>query len=668
MPTVGKDGEIIGDDGKPTGYFIKTPESGVRTPAEVGQSAKGFIKRNIVPAGVMGATGLALDYFQPEIGVPLTLGQAALRALGGGALMGAENVAMTKKLPPALGGNPETPAGLSFLAGAVPEILVGVPGMLRGALRGRLNRAASSAAERGVEKLDPEALVTREALMAPKSRIPFPSRDVNLTDVTSQAREPVLSTIQTARTKYGAPIGDAYRLLKGDKPVDASGFAQWVDNVRAQQIAPAPAAQKYLEQLRNMDPEVQKKAAEAASAGAVESPLIELPGGEMVRQRSAPPSLGLMSPDDLERYRNTLKLQGFSDKQIENTLKRLGKTEQETKPPTLDRLRDMRQRVNTELRTARGGDLHQLGEIQDHLDQILMEHLPENMQGLRKQYAGFINRWGYRAQHELERLQTPQEVSDWLFKDPARAHDLMTEAVANPQQAEQMRDLFIQHVYGPLNDTTMSEAQQLTAVRENLAPYVKDPATARLVLGRNPGDKIQQMMKWPRFTQDFSERFSKDPQFRTGFESGIKSLIMKGEQPDQAAQRMIMNLTQGDPEFAKIVQQTMPQLPAPAAKQGAGSLNPMTAAGIIRHGALLGLGGLTGHMMGAEWQVGMLGSYLIYAPMRAFMNASKLGITVPLLNAMGERNGYFAGKQVARALLALGARKEQERVMMDASQ
>lgn len=662
MPTVGKDGEIIGDDGKPTGYFIKTPESGVRTPAEVGQSAKGFIKRNIVPAGVMAGTGLALDTLLPEAGIPVTLARMAL--------MGGENVAMTKKLPPALGGNPETPTGLSFLAGALPEGLVQAPRGMRGLLRGRLNRAAAGAAERGVEKLDPEALATREALMAPKAKVPFPSREAGpqLTDITSQARAPVLNTIQTARTKYGAPIGDAYRLLKGDKPVDASGFAQWVDNLRTQQISPAPAAQKYLEQLRNMDPEVQKKATEAAAAGSVESPLIELPGGEMVRQRSAPPSLGLMSPDDLERYRNTLKLQGFSDKQIENTLKRLGKTEQETKPPTLDRLRDMRQRVNAELRTARGGDLHQLGEIQDHLDEMLMEHLPANMQGLRKQYAGFINRWGYRSQHELERLQTPQEVSDWLFKDPARAHDLMTEAAVNPQQADQMRDLFIQHVYGPLNDTTMSEAQQLAAVRKNLAPYVKDPATARLVFGRNPGDKIQQMMKWPRFTQDFSERFNKDPQFRSGFESGIKSLIMKGEQPDRAAQQMIMNLTQGDPDFAKIVQQTIPQLPAPAAKQGAGSLNPMTAAGIIRHGALLGLGGLTGHMMGAEWQVGMLGSYLIYAPMRAFMNASKLGITVPLLNAMGERNGYFAGKQVARALLTLGARKEQERVMMDASQ
>lgn len=662
MPTVGKDGEIIGDDGKPTGYFIKTPESGVRTPAEVGQSAKGFIKRNLVPTGVMAGTGLALDTLLPEAGLPLTLARMAL--------MGGENVAMTKQLPPALGGSPETPAGLSFLAGALPEGLVQAPRGVRGLLRGRLNRAATGAAERGVEKLDPEALATRETLMAPKAKVPFPSREAGpqLTDVTSQARAPVLNTIQTARTKYGAPIGDAYRDLKGDKAVDASGFAQWVDNVRTQQIAPAPAAQKYLEQLRNMDPEIQKKAAEAASAGAVESPLIELPGGEMVRQRSAPPSLGLMSPDDLERYRNTLKLQGFSDKQIENTLKRLGKTEQETKPPTLDRLRDMRQRVNAELRIAKGGDLHQLGEIQDHLDQILMEHLPENMQGMRKQYAGFINRWGYRAQHELERLQTPQEVSDWLFKDPARAHDLMTEATANPQQTEQMRDLFIQHVYGPLNDTTMSEAQQLKAVRTNLAPYVKDPATARLVLGRSPGDKIQQIMKWPRFTQDFSERFSKDPQFRAGFESGIKSLIMKGEQPDLAAQQMIMNLTQGDPEFARIVQQTMPQLPAPAAKQGAGSLNPMTAAGIIRHGALLGLGGLTGHMMGAEWQVGMLGSYLIYAPMRAFMNASKLGITVPLLRAMGEENGYFAGKQVARALLVAGGRYEQERVMTDANQ
>lgn len=662
MPTVGNNGEIIGDDGKPTGYFIKTSESGVRTPAEVGQSAKGFIKRNIIPAGVMGATGIALDALMPEAGIPLTLARMAL--------MGGENVAMSKKLPPAFGGNPETPAGLSFLVGAAPEAVVAAPSLARGFLESRVNRAAAGAGERAVEKLDPEALATRETLMAPKAKVPFPSQAAGpaLTDATSQARAPVLGTIQAARTKYGEPIGNAYRDLKGDKPVDASGFAQWVDNLRAQQISPSPAAQKYFEQLRNMDPEVQKKAAEAATkaqGGSIESPLIELPGGDLIKRGPAK-TPGTMSPDELRQYRETLRLQGFSDERIDNVLSRLTKTEAKTeiKPPTLDRLRDMRQRVNTELRTAKGGDLHQLGEIQDHLDQILMEHLPPEMGEMRKQYAGFITRWGYRAQHELERLQTPQEVADWMFKDAPRAHDLMTEAAANPQDAEKLRSLFVQHVYGPLNDTTMSEAEQIAAVRKNLAPYMKDPATARLVFGRNAGDRMQQMMKWPRFTRDFSERFNKDPQFRQDFESGIKSLIMKGQAPDQAAQQMIANLTQGDPEFAKVVQQTVPQLPA-SRQSVMSKLNPMTAAGITRHAALLGLGATTGHMMGAEWQIGMLGSYLIYAPIRAFMNASKLGITVPLLKVMSERNGYFAGKQMARTLLAFGARGEQERVMAD---
>jgi hypothetical protein len=684
-------GEAAAKVASGTKYLATHPKQDV-------QGVGSFLKRNAIPMGVMGGTGLALDLAFPEAGIPLTLGRAALT--------GVENATMNKTLPKQLGGDPETPPGWGFLYGAAPELAVGGAGVLKRGLDRRVGKAAAGAAERTVEKLDPEAQAARSPLMGPKGTEPFPNNTTG-NESTAQAFEaqsPVQATITAARNKYGAPIGEAYKALKGEQPVDAQGFAKVADNIQSSMLSPASGkAQALLGRFKALDPEVQRQTWEQQQAARAATP-----GSNITAARETPSMNKLQQRIQEQLHGSSMEAGGFR-----------------AQPATLDALRSLRQGVNASLRGAQGGDLHMLGSLQDAIDQELMPHLPANMQQLRKNYAGFMNRWSYRDMAQLSKLETPQQVADWTFKDPAKAHDLLSEAAAmgpktgrasettitinghttttdpetlrrlkevdaqdwplflkeqaksgilkrsqrqirpieltkdqiveNPQ-LEKLRELFVQHVYGNLNDATMSAKEQVVAVRKNLAPYMKDRKTAELVMGPQAGQKMQQMVAWPKYTADFKEKYTKDPKFRSQFEAGIKAEIMKGGVPDQSAQKMLMALSQGDPGTEQII----PQLPAPM--EGAKGPQNLSSkiGGIARHGAILGAGALTGHTMGASWQLGMIASYFLMNPARSFASASRLGITVPMLKAMGSENGFFAAKQIARTILNAGGRKAQE--------
>ena len=641
--------------------FAETPaEQGVKTsPYE----AAVWAKKNLPSIGALGATGLALDAVLPEVGIPATIARAAL--------LGGENVALNKGLPEEYGGQPQSSATESFLTGALPEIGVAGGGkMIEKLAERKLAGRTASALEQGAKKLDPEALEPQRMLMEPRGRIPYPNRasGAQLTEQTFGAQTPTIETVNAARTKYGAPIGDAYKAIKGaDNTISESAareLAEDAQGIRSDLIAPAPKSQAFFAKLQAYAPKAPESPIEAVS----------------------PEQLAMM-PADQREYFSRL----FGDEKP---------PEAEKKPPTLDELREARQQVNTALRTAKGGDVYALGRLQDRIDQELLPHLPDNMQQLRREYAGFINRWGYQQQQAFQRLKTPQEVSDWVFSDPARAHDLFAEAAEQGPQAapvapqgigsetkvtingktttirsgapvnppptptnprlEALRGQFLQYLYGDL-DVTQSGAKQAAEVRKRLAPYMSDPATAKLVMGPQWRSQLQMASAWPRYVAEFNDRLDKDPSFRQSLEKGIRSTFLaKGVQPEQAMTALTSRYfgNQGGPELEHVVQ----GLPAPVEKAARNSgINWRQP---LYHGSVAAMGAVTGHTMGMPWQIGMGGGYLLshLATTMGFGTASKMGITRQILKAMAQKNGAAAGRIVARALLNAGARETQQKI------
>ena len=630
--------------------FVRAPRpgQGLNTPQDVALGIGGFLKQNALPLSLLGGTGAALDIALPEAGLPLTLARALL--------MGGENVALNKTLPESVGGSPQTSTATGFAAGALPEGLTLLGG--RGATRfleNRLAKRGQGAVETVLGKLDPETLSVRERIMEPASRVPYPSpaSGNELTRQTFEAQQPVNTTIQLARTKYGTPIGDAYRALKdADKPIDeaaARDIANDAQRVRDSLISPAPRAASVFAQIKRFVPQ-----APTEEGGKL--------AGFMAEDAAALKAMGkgeFMQPAPVTR--ESLKLQNFTDKQIEGILGSQGK------PPTLDDLRELRQQVNTALRTAQGGDRYALGALQDRIDQELLPHLPDNMSELRRNYAGFINRWGYKAQAQFNRVNTtPQKVADWLFSDPAKAHDLMTEA--NPLERDQLRGQFLQHVYGSV-DKTKSSAEQAAQVRKNLAPYMQDRATAELVMGPQAGQEMRDMVTWARYSKDWTEQYQKNPKFRDQMMRGWRDLVVsQGRDPDEAATQMVLQMTQQTPSLAQQVQgvpqlaQTIKSLPAPPPK--AGSHNWFSGMAKMRHGVMAagyGAAALGGaHMgMGMGYQIAALMTFVGSDAAASFAATSKLGITGPMLRAMQSKNGYLAGRALGRAFLNLGARQVQ---------
>ena len=500
------------------------PAAGVRYPSE----ALGILAKQWIPLAALGGLGLALD--QPEMELPL------LARMG---VMGAGNAAFNRLAPESVGGEPDASLLGSFAAGALPEGATILGGRLGTKfLENRIAKRGEGAMEGALGKLDPETMAVRERMMAPRGNVPVPKAPTGpeLTRQTFAFQQPVNQTVQAARTKYGAPIGEAYQSLKGEAPIDATGFAKVADDLKGELISPTTGgANSLLQRFKMMDPAAQKEAFDRGvttnANKEVVDPHILLPNGEFYVPGRPDIHMSPGSP--------------------------MPKGEFKAKPAKLDQLRNLRQKVNTQLRTAQGGDVHLLGALQDQIDEELMPHLPANMQDLRKTYAGFINRWGYRQQAAFNRLKNPQEVSDWIFSDPTRAHDLFAEA--SPAQQGQLRQQFIQHVYGPL-DSTKSEAEQFKDVKKRLTPYMQDRATAKLVMGPNAGEQMRDLAQWPKFTADFKEQWEKNPKFRDQMLRGWRDLVVsQGQDPDEAATKLVTRLTGGNAQLGQVVS----QLPAP---------------------------------------------------------------------------------------------------------
>src|SRR6185437_9122203 len=148
MPLVDESGNVVDPSQYP-----------VRTPAEVGSTVGGFLKRAAGPiaaqiGGEMGgaAIGTALA---PETG-GLSL---ALPVIMGGVGAGAANIAAEKELPPEYGGDPKASKTSDFLYGALPSIAGrGIPA----AVGSKIARRAATQTAENAAKFDEAAKAAAE--------------------------------------------------------------------------------------------------------------------------------------------------------------------------------------------------------------------------------------------------------------------------------------------------------------------------------------------------------------------------------------------------------------------------------------------------------------------------------------------------------------------------
>lgn len=608
--------------------LAKATASGAKQTAQHPLSTAGsvarFVKQNAIPTGAMGVVTGALDRYFPEGGIPLTIAELLAKATASGAT----NAALTKELPRSLGGEPEMPMGRSFLYGAAGEPLIEAPKLATKIAERRLNNAAVRGASEGAAALNDKSLAVQNNLLQGKQAVPFPHRlegDI-LTAGTDAARDPVYQTIRATREQKGAWLNQAYTSLKGAAPVeDADLDAIKTDAQRVIQEAKAPGAQA---------------------------------------SRFANEMQGLGLSPDAPRIRASMVRQGFSPQEIENHFKY-----NDREPATLDQLRNLWQQLGVAKSKAEaannGADANQLGQLRDVVEERLNDHLdPVKWGQERKNYRGFIRRWNYKDQSQLWNLDTPQQVADWTFEKPEYAHDLMVMAQGSPAAADKLRSLFLQHVYGPLNDTSMSGAEQLKDVQKRLAPYMKDANTAKLVLGPNAALKIRQLSSFARYSQDFTKSFNENPKFRAQVEKGVRDEIMNsGLPPAVAGQKVMATLAQADPQLEVTGGNIVQQLPL-AATNGAVK-HPGFGRMLAYHGTMLGMGlggAVAGHAMGfgVMWQAASIASFLGADAIKTFGGASRLGITTSIIKAMGSGSPYYAGRIAARAFLNAGQREMQQ--------
>jgi hypothetical protein len=273
-----------------------------------------------------------------------------------------------------------------------------------------------------------------------------------------------------------------------------------------------------------------------------------------------------------------------------------------------------------------------------------MDRLPANMDDLRTTYRGFIHRWGYLREHQISNLADPNEIVQHVFKNPRDAYELYTEAT--PEQQEQLQERFVQYAWGDL-PTTSPNADIAKTVRSRLAPYMRDPKTARAMLGGRAGQAYRNMVMWAKHAPDLSQSLEKSPQWRQAFgESFQRYFLKRGLSPADATQRamayLMLQLPGAEGATARVAGQTS----LPAVNAGRHGVANMLAG---RHGAMAAFGMAMGRPEAAMYQLAMAGSWMAHS--QGFTAASKLKVTRFFLNAFKEtRNPMRAGALFARAL------------------
>lgn len=634
----------------PPGYVLDPVPSSPydEPPLPVGEDpqVKAALGKLIAPtAAAVGMEGAATLAGLPEVGLLPSIGRAAIG--------GITNLAVNRYFPERFGGDPNASIPADIAWGALPEIASAGGRTVAGKLfQKHLDKVAGAYLKQGESSLlDPENLIVQERLLRSPASVPFPEiaqPGPVLTQQANEAREPIIGTINAARHKYGEPIGNAYALVKDIKqPVDTGGFANFVDRVHQNQISPSPTAEKYLQQLRDMDPAVQQENFERAQ--------------EALRKQQLPPTANMQVPDELNQlaqgygYPNyqqlaasqpdfAQKLQEMAGVKPSAAPAALPAVEFKPRPISFDTLRDMRQRVNLDLQKAKGGDRYALGAIQDHLDELLMDKLPPEMGQLRSTYRGFIKRWGYERERAIMNLADPNEIAQSVFKNPRDAYELYTEA-GSPDRANKIREGFVQYVWGDLPQTEPGKVQA-AAVRKRLAPYMTDPKVARAMLGDQPGRQYSQMVAWARYAPDLQQQLEKNPKAKEAFDQSFKRyFLQKKIDPTQATTAAMQDLMRQLPNAPSGMVDITGRTPLITQSHGGRGFGNVLAG---RHGAMTALSLGLGRPDAALYQAAMALSWLAHSD--GFNASSKMGITREMLNVFKSGTPTKAGYLFARAL------------------
>ncbi len=635
------------DDFSPDARPISGPGTvAVRDPSEVPGMIGQTIKRNIIPTAAMTAADLGAAALAPETGgMSLILPAVA---------SGLTNVATTKLLRRSLGGEPGRSKTSAFLWGAIPSL--GGGALARGVERGAIRKggeAAYDAIASGLEKQTPSAAEQGERVSSILNR-PLKRPDIKTgtaqTDATFGLRDAIMNPIQRMRRKLGEPIGAAYETLKGNAlPAPVEDLGGITDQIRSSNISPiSPRTSALLDEGKALSKRLEREETQMPGPGQPVSPILTQYGKTQAAATE-------MTPADL------------------------GAPPEAEKPPTLDEVRNLRQRVNAELRTAKGGDLRALSLYEHALDEKLLPYLPASINRDRALYAGFIRRFPYARLNQLGQMGTDRQVGSWMFKlEPELSREVIDSATGSERQ--QIGNAFKDYVLRQANPNEPM-GQQMAAIHKAMQEYVAD-GTVKKLFGSQAERELTELFHAPAHRADLLAML-KRPDSHDAFVSGWTDEVKQGGPNAQAAaqagfQKFANSLPPA--EYRALTKMapgvSMPVIPTPQEAIESGLRVPSSGA-MVRYGARrAGFAGpmaagrvLMGSPMGAAYGAasglafaGIAASSVGY---RALLDNGGASLLAKLYSSSSARE---AGRITFKLLVAMGARTGQEATYQGAGQ
>lgn len=629
------------------------------TVGQAGSRVAALAERNIPPLVAQGVGQTLGGFGGAALGGPIggAIGEAAGAGIG--------NVLAGKGLPSKWGGSPTETIPSLFAWGAGPAAVGRVGGK---ALEARGLRKSAEAAQAAQEQFESEAETNAKALhkrvaevLSPQGATPETVEQVKqligksvgapyAIEATSspaqretfETRDAVLGPINRLRDKFGAPLNLAYKSLKGGERVseqEAIDLADAAQGVRDALVSPAPRAASALARLKSY----------------------------------RPPPMGLDVNAILQGKRK-LTMSNEEWAAIEATHEQ-GGTPTVYEPPTLDELRELRQEVNTRLRTAEGGDAHALRDLQQALDEKLLPHLPANIQAMRGDYAHFMNNYPWREIRSLRRAGVPAQMSDWLF-DKKSPQTLDVIRTATPDERNVYRRMFYNHVLSGV-DEKMPAEQQMAQLIKNTEPYRRN-GVARALFGAKSGDTLDTLIYLPKHIADFGKMWTDPAKQRVWMDDFMRAAKTSGKVDREAAEAGLdawMNslspaqqrafkqiaLPLGTPEPVELPtaqQKLVEQIHEKAAsskisvKMRLGWAVPMGLAGAVM-----------GRKFGVAYSASVVASIgMMLATQEAYKAFVRNGGADLIANLYATEGGRMSGAAVFRAFALLGGRLIHEKV------
>jgi len=630
----------------------------VSTIPEVKQKAKGavgFLKRNIPPVAAMtggGIAGTALGTaLAPETG-GLSLALPILLGAGGA---GAANVAATKGLPPDYGGDPSQSAKSAFLWGAIPDLVGG--GAATG-LESRMARTGSEAVERGTQDFEKEA--AERAASTHKS----------LADALSE-QAPTMADVNSVRSRLGGTTGT----IPTGEARQAQTFAYRdaaLGPIDRQRKALGNALNGPYSKLKGITAPVEDvrdfQNIGATIRSGMNSPISGQVNGLIADTEAlAPPK----PPDYVLRGESRPVTTGPGGDFEQNDAYQLAL--KNYKPPTADRLLELRQRATNMLANAKGGDIHALLDLRQALDDKLSNFLPD-VSKERAAYKSFSDLYPWRDINQLRRQPTGSDVAKWAFgRKPEQALEIVQNAT--PAEKPVLRQAYADRVLSNV-DPDLPAPQQMKQIRKALAPDIQNGLIKDLY-GSADHQDLRNIIYTPIHREQWAKQFA-TPRGRHAYTVGFTNAARAGVGSETAAaeeglRNFVASLPpEGQRAFSSMAgtvalpNQSLPVLLSPEqmARQGiAESLGgpsqlaryagrraefalPQTAArAAMGGGAGLAYGASTGAAFAA-----------ILATSAGYRAAMKLGGASAVARLYAAPMGRAAGKAAFHFLSAIGSR------------